>query len=151
MSKDLIDKGCVQNKSLILQFPVKVPDDLLRHFIRGYIDGDGCVFIKECDDTNFVFRVEVLGTFEFLKGLKIFLEKNNIATNTIREHGKTRAFDLKMYGRENLARLFIFLYEDCTMYLSRKFEKFIQGTSKSKISDELFSEVSRIADIVDKM
>ena len=32
--KDLIDKGCVPNKSLILEFPIKhIPESLLFHFI----------------------------------------------------------------------------------------------------------------------
>ena len=38
---DLIDKGCVKQKSLILQPPKNIPDDLIRHFIRGFFDGDG--------------------------------------------------------------------------------------------------------------
>ena len=40
---DLEKHGCVENKSLILQFPTTVPEELMHHFIRGYFDGDGCI------------------------------------------------------------------------------------------------------------
>ena len=43
--QDLIDKGCIPKKSLILDFPNEnqVPKELQRHFIRGYFDGDGSI------------------------------------------------------------------------------------------------------------
>lgn len=37
--------GCIPNKSLTLKFPdesIFKSKDLIRHFIRGYFDGDGC-------------------------------------------------------------------------------------------------------------
>ncbi len=40
----LIEKGCVPNKSYVLKFPdenIFKSKDLIRHFIRGYFDGDG--------------------------------------------------------------------------------------------------------------
>ena len=41
--QDLVNLGVVPNKSLILKFPNynQVPKNLIRHFIRGYVDGDG--------------------------------------------------------------------------------------------------------------
>lgn len=43
LHSDLVSKGCYPNKSLIITFPHAdiIPDDLLRHFVRGYVDGDG--------------------------------------------------------------------------------------------------------------
>ena len=45
MHDDLVSLGCVPQKSLILNFPKEeqVPKYLLRHFVRGYIDGDGYI------------------------------------------------------------------------------------------------------------
>lgn len=40
--KRLIQIGFTEAKSLTLQFP-NVPDQQLPHFVRGYLDGDGCV------------------------------------------------------------------------------------------------------------
>lgn len=41
MCEDLINLGCVPNKSLILKFPTFdiVPEKYMSHFIRGYFDG----------------------------------------------------------------------------------------------------------------
>lgn len=43
--EQLIDLGCIPNKSLTITFPDEsiVPKHLIRHFIRGYFDGDGSV------------------------------------------------------------------------------------------------------------
>ena len=46
---DLINVGCYPNKSLTLKFPnTNYFNDpsLIRHFIRGYFDGDGSAFIS---------------------------------------------------------------------------------------------------------
>lgn len=45
LANDLALLGCINNKSLILTFPTEeqVPQKFLRHFLRGYVDGDGCL------------------------------------------------------------------------------------------------------------
>mgnify|MGYP002625860766 CR=1 FL=1 len=47
MKVDLIRLGAIPNKSLILEFPKDIPNDLIRHFVRGYFDGDGCISKNE--------------------------------------------------------------------------------------------------------
>ena len=49
LAEDLTKYGCHANKTYDLTFPNKeifVNKDLIRHFIRGYFDGDGSVFIS---------------------------------------------------------------------------------------------------------
>lgn len=41
----LISKGCVPRKSLVIQMP-QVPSQYLPDFIRGCVDGDGCISIS---------------------------------------------------------------------------------------------------------
>lgn len=43
MSDQLAEKGCIHNKTYSLLFPTEniLPKELIRHFIRGYMDGDG--------------------------------------------------------------------------------------------------------------
>ena len=45
MCTDLTNLGCFRNKSLACTFPTFLDKSLIRHFIRGYFDGDGCVWI----------------------------------------------------------------------------------------------------------
>lgn len=74
LKDSLIHKGCLENKSLILKFPRYdiVPKELMRHFIRGYFDGDGCLYSR--------FNTHVDGTkielpsIEFV-GTEVFLDK----------------------------------------------------------------------------
>ena len=42
MCTDLTNLGCFRNKSLACTFPTFLDKSLVRHFIRGYFDGDGC-------------------------------------------------------------------------------------------------------------
>ena len=44
MSADLSRLGAIPAKSLVLTFPKFIPDSLMPHFIRGYFDGDGCIW-----------------------------------------------------------------------------------------------------------
>lgn len=41
ISKRLKELGCLQKKSFKIIFPTFLREDLIRHFIRGYFDGDG--------------------------------------------------------------------------------------------------------------
>jgi len=55
ISKDLRNLGCLSPKSLSLKFPTykEVPKDLMRHFIRGYIDGDGYISLSDSNKPRF--------------------------------------------------------------------------------------------------
>jgi hypothetical protein len=39
--------GIIQNKSLVIKYPKGIPEEFLGHFVRGYFDGDGCVYLRE--------------------------------------------------------------------------------------------------------
>jgi hypothetical protein len=125
MVEDLISHGCMPNKSLTLKFPTTVPEHLLRHFIRGYIDGDGCIFFHVYDEYD-AFFVSMLGTYDFLTELKKYLENNGIKCNNVTKT-KSRAFELKIYGIDNLVNLYNFLYDDASVFLGRKMDKFRQA------------------------
>ena len=44
--EDLIKHNVLENKTLKPDYPI-VDDDLFFDFIRGYIDGDGCIYVNE--------------------------------------------------------------------------------------------------------
>ena len=88
--EDLINKGCVPKKSLILKFPTyeQVPQKLMKDFIRGYFDGDGWFTnTKDC------FQVGIIGTENFIHRFLNEIENVN-KTNKIftvhREDGEKR-------------------------------------------------------------
>lgn len=118
--------GCTPRKSLTLKFPnekiFKYPI-LIKHFIRGYIDGDGCLSWSNHQHTSAI--LSVLGTEDFLTDVKKYLpvkfdyilgynSKKSDITRVLSIHGKN-AFDIVKY-----------LYKDSTIYLSRKYEKYLE-------------------------
>lgn len=44
LCQDLVNLGVPRNKSLLLDFPQFMPDELMSSFILGYFDGDGCIW-----------------------------------------------------------------------------------------------------------
>ena len=116
MAKKLISLGVFERKSLILEYPNWLHDDLFKHFIRGYIDGDGSV-----DKTR--NAVSFLGTYNFcisvqnkifeLLGLKFGMREEKRACNCYEAY-------IKNY---NGVKTFLdYIYNDATIYLNRKYE-----------------------------
>ena len=119
MVNDLADKGCVNNKSLILKFPYnKLRSDLYSHFIRGYIDGDGSInytCFGNAKTPN--YRLSIAGTEDMLTAIKNILNKNNLAL----EDRKT-FYCLTICGNKQLEGIFNYVYQDSydAIELSRK-------------------------------
>ena len=119
---DLIKLGCIPRKSLILKFPknTQVPKDLIHHFIRGYVDGDGSIYI-----TNNNINVSVLGTKEFLNILirTLGLPKRNLYKNNKNNNSNCYFFQ---YSGKNAILFINKIYKDATVYLERKYEKYLE-------------------------
>lgn len=122
MCKDLSDKGCTHQKSLTLNFPNKeiMKDDLLKHFIRGYFDGDGCVSVNK----NNIIQVNFVGTSDFLKGVSAYLLENKIIYNSPSFYKKGNAYEMYIYGADIIEQFYKHLYDGANIYLDRKKDKF---------------------------
>ena len=119
----LIKQGCVPKKSLVLDFPteVQVPDYLIRHFIRGYFDGDGYFcHTKECFEASFI------GTENFIIGCLKKLPKSLNTNLKIKDvHHKDGAKKYGFYSYNDVKTFLSFMYDDCNIYLERKYQKYI--------------------------
>lgn len=122
LCQDLSEKGCVKNKSLILTFPKEdiLPKEYQRDFIRGYFDGDGCIYInKELEKCS----VSFVGTFDFLKTISdIFNKELNLTQVAILPQGK--AYSISWGGVEDCEKIYKYLYKYSNIFLDRKLEKF---------------------------
>lgn len=117
---DLIELGCVERKSLILKFP-NIQEPLKRHFIRGYFDGDGSVYLnKSCNKIGF----NLLGTDDFLNNcFQVFNKNIDITITKLYEKKDCKAkFILK--HRKQAISILEWLYKDNTICLDRKYEKY---------------------------
>lgn len=118
--KDLIDKGCLRNKSKILKYPSNniVPKHLENHFIRGLIDGDGSIIITKDNDFHFC----LIGTYEICKGVLKFLNKENLTIS----NKSNNCYQITISGNKQSIKLLNMIYKDATIYLDRKYEKYLK-------------------------
>lgn len=129
ISNQLINLGVFERKSLILQFPSNdiVPDNLKRHFIRGYFDGDGSISLY-----NDKRQIKTLycGCVSFISKLNDYLYNDGIVNRSSINFGKDkkrRIFcDIEWSGFTNMKAIFHYMYDDATIYGNRKYNKFLE-------------------------
>lgn len=117
MAADLAKLGCVNNKSLILTFPTEeqVPNTFLRHFLRGYVDGDGCLC---CTDKTQQFSIT--STQAFFEGM---LKRTGWDENKCNYYPSGKAITWRSH-KDVMQQYLKYLYDDAKIYLNRKYEKY---------------------------
>ena len=124
MVNDLIQKGCVPKKSLILSFPSEdiVPYYLISHFIRGYSDGDGSIYNTTSKKSDKLFYWwHILGIKNFLTGIQKYL-----GLERLQLEDRGNYFSLNVGGNNVLANALMIIYKDSyeDIELTRKRNKF---------------------------
>lgn len=118
--RNLIDKGVVPRKSLILKFPTEeqVPTELIRHFIRGYFDGDGCI----SNPLKRAISVSLLGTNDFLK--KCLETIGHEDRKLIKDKRNTNVQMFILNGK-NAINFLNLMYKDSNVFLQRKYYRYL--------------------------
>ena len=143
--QDLCNLGCSPNKTFNLKFP-KIPKELESHFIRGFFDGDGSVFIhkynkikngeKVKDEFNYQLGITFSGIHDFLEEIRI---KANIPEKTLYKDNRktTDCWSLKILSISRCYDLHNYMYKDCEdLFLPRKkeiFDKFLMDRGSTTI------------------
>lgn len=118
---DLIDKGCVKNKSLILEPPNKIPDDLIHHFIRGFFDGDGSITKTLNQKYNkYIYGVNVTTTQSMAEWLQNIFDFGSV----VKEKRRDKTYYFNFGGNNQLKYFYHYLYDDATIYMQRKYDRF---------------------------
>ena len=116
ISNDLIDKGILPNKSLILQ-PPHILKEFYKPFILGYFDGDGSIS-KTSQYNN--YSISIQGTKEILTWIcevldwDAKLEKRNINSNN-------NSYYIRCGGTNKPYQILNQLYNSCEIHLDRKY------------------------------
>lgn len=120
--QDIISIGGKENKSLDLCFP-EVPQEVMPDFIRGYFDGDGCVY----KNGN---AYSILGTKEFLNTLSKVLKQENIQISNIRQHHpelgvNNNCYKLGIYKTKEAIKFSEYIYTEIEglLWLERKYKR----------------------------
>ncbi|SDO17648.1 hypothetical protein SAMN04487897_109108 [Paenibacillus sp. yr247] len=118
MVEDLIRLGCIPRKSLKITLPSseQVPADLLNHFVRGYFDGDGSIYVGDKHG-----HISLTSTDVFLYEIQ---RRYNLPGN--KHHKKGNAFSF-IYGKRSVLLPFLeALYDHSGIYLDRKYERYLR-------------------------
>jgi intein-encoded DNA endonuclease-like protein len=120
MSEDLSKLGCFAGKTYTLSFPAEkqVPKHLINHFIRGYFDGDGCLYTYKWKKPKYSSVIFVSSKI-FCLGLKKYLERIFDFKSWIYDKANGIA-ELRIFGIKNTLSLLDFLYTDAINFLDRK-------------------------------
>ena len=137
ITKQLTNQGIETNKSFIIKFP-KLNKPLIRHFIRGYFDGDGSFsyyYAKQYCKNKFgqikkYTSKNLKGIFSIACASLTFITKirdilnSEIKSNRQKFNKINNCYILTYDGKNQLKRLFDYLYKGNKVCLLRKKIKF---------------------------
>ena len=129
MADDLAMYGIVPNKTFKEQLPI-IDEELQHHLIRGILDGDGCIHAHilpshVTGNDTFPHYISFCGSKLLMHQLSNYLShKLDINRPKVYEY-KNGLNECKWKNRIAMVSLGCYLYADATIFLSRKYEKFV--------------------------
>lgn len=135
ISEDLAKLGCVQNKTYLLEFP-NIEEKFYSHFIRGYFDADGCVSIiprKDRTLTSKQYQLNFVGKESvILKIQEIICNNTGVKKTLLRDRKYSFAKAISWCGRNVCKKILDYLYKESTVYLERKYNKYLEIGNSAK-------------------
>lgn len=127
---DLVNLGIGYNKTYSENNIPNMNESLIRHFIRGYFDGDGCIvgsYVKASPkwkkNENFRMYAGICcKTKTILEDIQKYLLKFGIKS-TIGYQKRDNMFDIRI-PKTQLSKLYNLFYKDSNFYMKRKHDKF---------------------------
>ena len=125
---DLVKQGVKYHKSNTLEPPKNIPYHLIRHFIRGYIDGDGSIIINNTK-YGLSFNVSMIGTDSVLDYIADYFMENNLIRTRVK-HEKRHDYDIvsscRWGGNIQAKKILDHLYNNSHCYLTRKHDRYLK-------------------------
>lgn len=126
LCQDLNKYGIVPNKTLISKYPVNLHNDLDCHFIRGLFDADGSIPLYK----GFPRGFDICGTPELMK---IVMNKLEIPEKYLYKREDLNNFaSVRVNKREYYLKILNKIYKNATIYLDRKYERYMLICDKYK-------------------
>lgn len=130
--EDLKKYGVIQNKTYTdMHLPIVSDDILLKHFIRGYFDGDGCFTysIRKPNPKNREINYRISAhwticckTSSILLEMQKYFISFGIKTN-INYIKRDDMYNLTTSSRKEIIKIFNLLFHNCNYSLPRKYNK----------------------------
>lgn len=142
MANDLRAHGVFRNKSLTMDELPSMGKWLMRHFIRGYFDGDGSIWFSNNTSNHKMadggsktytykkYGMSWIGTVDFIYKMEDHMvNEDQLSVKFSYAKSKTdELIYLTTTGKKNLLILRDYLYSGATVYLSRKYIKWNEVT-----------------------
>lgn len=130
MMKDLEKIGVTRDKTYTMTLP-QIPKHLYKDFVRGYFDGDGCIYfhykVAECCFYS-VSKV-------FLEELRAMLYENGINSYIyLHKPAKDQFVDcyrLQIAGHGFTQKYLHWIYDDANIYLDRKYKRYLSSLNNN--------------------
>lgn len=126
LAADLAAHGIHPRKSLTLKWAEHLQFGLLRHYLRGYFDGDGGWYIaKPYNPAHYAqLAFGIIGSWDFCRAAQRYLIYTaKVPTNTIKSVSRGKMAQLEYSGTLQASRIYKLLYDNATVWLPRKRDK----------------------------
>jgi len=117
LASRLNDLGVTPGKSFTVKPCTDIPENLMRHFWRGAVDGDGWLCVGTNKSTG------LCGSRFMTYGYLDFIKKSGVETKA-NVRPQFNIFYISFGGRLLTKKVLDLLYKDATMYLDRKMENY---------------------------
>jgi predicted DNA-binding protein YlxM (UPF0122 family) len=125
--------GCVQSKTFKIKYPNWLSNDLHRHFIRGYFDGDGGSTIFYIPGVG--GKIKLTSTKDFVNGArKVILDQVGISLGVYKY---SSVYDLASSGDVNSIKFLHFMYDKANIFMRRKHDLYLDFVNKLKFTNYL--------------
>lgn len=122
LCEDLVKYGITNNKSSVLSLP-PISENLMCHYLRGLVDGDGCWYV---DNNKNISEFSIVSpVYSYLEEVRDYLSNKCDLRNNVRiasnENGT--CFSLRFNGNCQVKRIYEYLYnnDSANIFLDRKY------------------------------
>ena len=118
MCDDLEILKCEENKTFKVDFPDWIPNSMIGHFLRGVIDGDGCLSVNKSNT-----EVTIIGNRPFMIGVQKRLKElfGFTLSENISKKWDERILCVKTTKQQSVTDIIDLIYpEDAGLFLDRK-------------------------------
>lgn len=124
----LIEYGFTTKKSYDGVVPEEyIPDDLKIHFIRGYFDGNGGLSIGS---GSHLYTLDFTGTKEIITWILKYFNKENLKLQERHPDRDNNNVSIKISGDKQIYSIMSRIYKDATIYLIRKYDRYLKLQEK---------------------
>lgn len=130
----LHEYGVVPNKTLTIEFPEWLDEELYPHFIRGYFDGDGCI-TQNSRKISPQISTSIVSTTNMCNSIAAIIADKCCVNTHVYDVGHEKCNQsiktFMLVGNIQCKKFLDYLYKDSDLKLQRKYKKYIDWYNKN--------------------